>query len=574
MARTVIRESGSDSTISVNVGNPSGNVTGIVGDKGEQGIQGIQGKKGDPFVHSDFTPEELANLKGEQGIQGIQGKQGIQGIQGKPFVYSDFTEEELLGLVGPKGDKGLTGDKGDIGLTGPKGDTGADSVVPGPKGDKGPRGEKGLTGDTGTGINIVGSLNNASELPLTSSPGDAYIIKGLLYVWSVDSNSFIDVGNIKGEKGDKGDRGKAFEYGDFTESQLALLKGIKGDKGDKGNPFIYTNFTAPQLAGLKGDKGDTGLKGDTGDIGPRGLKGDTGAKGDIGPQGATGAVGATGLKGDTGTKGDTGPRGPQGETAAMPTIPSASTSVQGIVQLNNTVTSTSSTLAATANAVKLANDLAKAAIPSSQKGAVNGVATLGANGKVTPTQLPAVTPVAWGNITGNIADQLDLSELYYTKAEVDGTTGTLFNGLAHAALNGDYYDITTTAHPNVNIAADGKLSRSTATVVTKDNASNVAVASIQAGVDAPKIAYKKLTGTMGSSSTITSIPHGLDASKILSVNVTILAPNSEYVGIGQRLAAVSFTYRFDATHVTIAPFDSSSTNIFNRPYKILITYEV
>ena len=43
-------------------------------------------------------------------------------------------------------------------------------------------------------------------------------------------------------------------------------------------------------------------------------------------------------------------------TATKKTITSASTSASGIVQLNDTLTSTSTTLAATANAVKTVND--------------------------------------------------------------------------------------------------------------------------------------------------------------------------------------------------------------------------
>lgn len=60
-------------------------------------------------------------------------------------------------------------------------------------------------------------------------------------------------------------------------------------------------------------------------------------------------------------------------------------------------------------AITAADNLAKAAIPKTEKGASSGIATLGADGKVTPTQLPDVTPVAWGNITGDIADQTDLA---------------------------------------------------------------------------------------------------------------------------------------------------------------------
>lgn len=38
--------------------------------KGDKGDQGIPGEKGDPFVYSDFTPEQLESLRGPQGIQG------------------------------------------------------------------------------------------------------------------------------------------------------------------------------------------------------------------------------------------------------------------------------------------------------------------------------------------------------------------------------------------------------------------------------------------------------------------------------------------------------------------------
>ena len=161
---------------------------------------------------------------------------------------------------------------------------------------------------------------------------------------------------------------------------------------------------------------------------------------------------------------------------------------------------------------------------------------------------------AWGTITGNIADQLDLSELYYTKAEVNGTTLLLFEGLEHAALNGEYYGTTTTAHPNVNIAADGKLSRSIAIVATKDNAGNVAVASIQAGLDAPKIAYKKFFVPSG----ITSVEHGLDRDKILHIHGTYLTGS-------ERISYASA--KVDSTILTI-----SQLSTYERT--ILITYEV
>ncbi len=99
---------------------------------------------------------------------------------------------------------------------------------------------------------------------------------------------------------------------------------------------------------------------DTGDVGPQGPTGEKGEKGDTGeqgPQGERGATGATGPKGDPltwddltaeqkaslkGEKGDTGERGPQGLQG-----PKGDTGPQP--SLNDTLTSTSTTMALTAN---------------------------------------------------------------------------------------------------------------------------------------------------------------------------------------------------------------------------------
>lgn len=87
-----------------------------------------------------------------------------------------------------------------------------------------------------------------------------------------------------------------------------------------------------------------------------------------GPKGDTGATGATGAKGDTG---DTGAQGPSGvvtvnapltnagtSSAANLSISAGTTSAAGALQLTDSVSSTSTTTAATPNAVKTAYDLA------------------------------------------------------------------------------------------------------------------------------------------------------------------------------------------------------------------------
>jgi len=97
----------------------------------------------------------------------------------------------------------------------------------------------------------------------------------------------------------------------------------------------------------------------------------TGIQGPAGSTGATGPTGPTGAKGDTGATGPTGPTGPSGvvqvnapitnsgsTTAANLSISAGTLTTPGIVQLEDSTTSTSTTTAATPASVKSANDLA------------------------------------------------------------------------------------------------------------------------------------------------------------------------------------------------------------------------
>ena len=160
--------------------------------------------------------------------------------------------------------------------------------------------------------------------------------------------------------------------GRVTISSNNLFPGPKGEKGDKGDaggppgpqgpegPQGPQGPTGPQ--GLQGTQGNPGAQGAEGPIGSTGLKGDKGDKGD------TGATGATGAKGDTG---DTGAQGPSGvvtvnapltnagtSSAANLSISAGTTSAAGALQLTDSVASTSTTTAATPNAVKDVYDFA------------------------------------------------------------------------------------------------------------------------------------------------------------------------------------------------------------------------
>lgn len=218
-----------------------------------------------------------------------------------------------IGAKGPQGERGLQGIQGPAGADGAKGDPG----------DTGPQGPQGIQGE-------------------------------------------------KGDPGDTGPRGPAGEKGDT---------GPQGPAGPKGDPGIQ---------GPEGPQGPQGEKGATGDPGP---KGDTGA---AGPAGANGAQGlppehewqGTALRfkepdGSWGQAVDL--RGAPGSSATVPiattsvagkvkvgtnlsvaadgtlSVASASTSAKGVVQLSSATNSTSTTLAATASAVKAAYDKGAAA---------------------------------------------------------------------------------------------------------------------------------------------------------------------------------------------------------------------
>lgn len=128
-------------------------------------------------------------------------------------------------------------------------------------------------------------------------------------------------------------------------------------------------------------------------------------------------------------------------SATTATIPTASTGVSGLVQLNNTTYSTSTSLAATANSVKIAYDLANtanttanAAIPSSQKGVASGVATLDTNTLIPTTQLPQSTTTNIGAV--EIATSIEVNTATDNTRVV--TPSTLLSGVKnHLNVSGN-----------------------------------------------------------------------------------------------------------------------------------------
>jgi hypothetical protein len=158
--------------------------------------------------------------------------------------------------------------------------------------------------------------------------------------------------------------------GRVTISSNNLFPGPKGEKGDQGDPggppgpAGPAGTTGPQgpqgPQGIQGTQGNPGAQGATGPIGSTGLKGDKGDKGDTGATGATGATGSTGATGAQGSSGVVTVNAPLTNagtsSAANLSISAGTTSAAGALQLTDSVSSTSTTTAATPNAVKTTYD--------------------------------------------------------------------------------------------------------------------------------------------------------------------------------------------------------------------------
>lgn len=226
-------------------------LTSLVGDQGIQGVQGATGPigltgatgiewqgewdnsvnyvnndavfhngaswfaSGDPDVGDE--PSEVSSFWYPLALQGATGSQGVQGVQG------------TTGSQGIQGDQGIQGEQGVQGIQGDQG-------IQGVQGDQGIQGEQGIQGDTGAtgaGLNILGTLNDETELPSTGSSGDAYIIADDLYIWDGSPN-WKNVGQIVGPAGANVTISSTAPAGPITAGALWYDQ-------DDGSTYIYYN---------------------------------------------------------------------------------------------------------------------------------------------------------------------------------------------------------------------------------------------------------------------------------------------------------------------------------------------
>lgn len=267
----------------------------------------------------------------------------------------------------------VTDENGVTVITGVKGDTG----------ERGERGEKGDTGDTGptgkTGPVIVPSVDANGVMSFTIQ--DTAI-----------APQSVSVRGPQGPQGVQGLQGVQGVPGVQGVQGVQGIQGPPGDKGEDGSSFtvkgMYATLDALKAAHATGAEGDAYIVGSENtnvvyiwDVDAVGWVNVGPIQGPQGPQGPQGIQGVQGVQGVPGVSGQDGKSAYQ--TAVEGGYSGTETAFNAaLVELPNHIADKKNPHGVTAAQVK--------AIPTSEKGAASGVATLGADGKVPAGQLPAM----------------------------------------------------------------------------------------------------------------------------------------------------------------------------------------
>jgi hypothetical protein len=267
----------------------------------------------------------LSNYQGGQGelppadwwafVKDNENPNKIYVVRENPASETGWVIDDNEHFVLPTGPTGPTGAQGPVGAAGAQGNLGP----------TGPTGPQGPTGANGQGIQILDAHATYNEFIAehpTGSVGDAHIVGGSLYVWNVESSTWINSGNLLGPTGSTGPTGNVGPTGPQGSVGPTGPQGIQGNggaTGPTGPTGAASTVTGP--TGPRGATGAQGQQGNQGSTGPTGPNGSVGATGPTGPQGTVGSTGATGPTGGVGATGPqglsiTGPTGPIGATGA------------------------------------------------------------------------------------------------------------------------------------------------------------------------------------------------------------------------------------------------------------------
>lgn len=95
------------------------------------------------------------------------------------------------------------------------------------------------------------------------------------------------------------------------------------------------------------------------------------------------------------------------------------------------------------------------------------------------------------------------------------------------------------------------------------------------GSTAPAVKMLKLTSTTSSvQGGAVAIPHGVNGTKILAVNVYVEYATNNFLPSGySQNPGYEFNFLFNTTNITVFNTNTNSANILSKPIKVLITYE-
>lgn len=240
-------------------------------------------------------------------------------------------------------------------------------------------------------------------------------------------------------------------------------------------------------------------------------------------------------------------------------VNTASTTDIGVTQLSSSISSNSTTTAATPSAVKQAYDLAVAAIPSSQKGAPNGVATLDSSGLVSTSQLPSyVDDVLEYASLPNFPAEGEVAKIYVAidTNKIYRWSGSAYIEISPTAGNAD--TATKLSTPRT-IAASGDASWS----VSFDGSVNVSEPLTLSNTGVTAGTYTKVTVdskgrvTVGSHLDASDIP-SLDASKITTGTISNSLLSGTYTSFSISGNAGTATKLETARTINGTPFDGTA----------------